>query len=54
MEGPGEVFPRREFHAITDSMAVLDRGLLDSQVLGTSVFSFLTRSLPGARLERDG
>ena len=33
MEGPGEVFPRREFFAIMDSMLVLDRGLVDSQVL---------------------
>ena len=40
MEGPGQAFSRREFHAITDSMAVLDRGLLDSQVLGTSFDSF--------------
>ena len=32
LEGPGEVFPRSEFHAITGSMFKLDMGLVDSQV----------------------
>ena len=34
MEGPGAIFPRSEFHAITGSMFKLDMGLVDSQVKG--------------------
>ena len=55
LEGPGEVFPRREFHTIMGSMFRLDRGLMDSQVRVRWVsknVTYLRQSFPGEGLER--
>ena len=53
LEGPGEVFPRSEFHAITGSMFKLDMGLVDSQVRDMFLSLQAYQHLPGEGLEGD-
>ena len=51
LEGPGEVFPRSEFHAITGRMFKLDMELVDSQVREIFLPLQAFQHLPGEGLE---